>query len=146
MRAKLGLFNKEEEDENLILSLLTIMNKFKADYTNTFLALTFKDFPKSRMFVTDEFSVWYKKYQDRIKSQGKSKEEVFNLMKNSNPAVIPRNHRVEEALAAAENGDFSVMNNLLKALANPFEHSDFQKEYSKPAPKSQCDYKTYCGT
>ena len=62
------------------------------------------------------------------------------------PAVIPRNHRVEEALAAAENGDFSVMNNLLKALANPFEHSDFQKEYSKPAPKSQCDYKTYCGT
>ena len=77
---------------------------------------------------------------------GKSKEEIFNLMKNSNPAVIPRNHRVEEALAAAENGDFSVMNNLLKALANPFEHSDFQKEYSKPAPKSQCDYKTYCGT
>ena len=67
-------------------------------------------------------------------------------MKNSNPAVIPRNHRVEEALSAAENGDFSVMNNLLKALANPFEHSDFQKEYSKPAPKSQCDYKTYCGT
>ena len=51
-----------------------------------------------------------------------------------------------EALKAAENGDFSVMNNLLKALANPFEHSDFQKEYSKPAPKSQCDYKTYCGT
>ena len=108
--------------------------------------VSFKDFPKSGMFVTDEFSIWYKKYQDRIKSQGKSKEEVFNLMKNSNPAVIPRNHRVEEALAAAENGDFSVMNNLLKALANPFEHSDFQKEYSKPAPKSQCDYKTYCGT
>ena len=49
---------------------------------NTFLALTFKDFPKSRMFVTDEFSVWYKRYQDRIKSQGKSKEEIFNLMKN----------------------------------------------------------------
>lgn len=146
MCSKIGIFEPNSNDESLLNGLLDMMKKYKEDYTNTFLALTFKDFPKSRMFVTDEFSVWYKKYQDRIKSQGKSKEEVFNLMKNSNPAVIPRNHRVEEALAAAENGDFSVMNNLLKALANPFEHSDFQKEYSKPAPKSQCDYKTYCGT
>lgn len=146
MCSKIGIFEPDSNDESLLNGLLDMMKKYKEDYTNTFLALTFKDFPKSRMFVTDEFSVWYKKYQDRIKSQGKSKEEIFNLMKNSNPAVIPRNHRVEEALAAAENGDFSVMNNLLKALANPFEHSDFQKEYSKPAPKSQCDYKTYCGT
>lgn len=146
MCSKIGIFKPDANDESLLNDLLDMMKKYKEDYTNTFLALTFEDFPQSGMFVTDEFSVWYKKYQDRIKSQGKSKEEVFNLMKNSNPAVIPRNHRVEEALAAAENGDFSVMNNLLKALANPFEHSDFQKEYSKPAPKSQCDYKTYCGT
>lgn len=146
MCSKIGIFEPDSNDESLLNGLLDMMKKYKEDYTNTFLALTFEDFPKSRMFVTDEFSVWYKKYQDRIKSQGKSKAEVFNLMKNSNPAVIPRNHRVEEALAAAENGDFSVMNNLLKALANPFEHSDFQMEYSKPAPKSQCDYKTYCGT
>ena len=146
MCSKIGIFEPDSNDESLLNGLLDMMKKYKEDYTNTFLALTFKDFPKSGMFVTDEFSIWYKKYQDRIKSQGKSKEEVFNLMKNSNPAVIPRNHRVEEALSAAENGDFSVMNNLLKALANPFEHSDFQKEYSKPAPKSQCDYKTYCGT
>lgn len=146
MCSKIGIFEPDSNDESLLNGLLDMMKKYKEDYTNTFLALTFKDFPKSRMFVTDEFSVWYKRYQDRIKSQGKSKEEVFNLMKNSNPAVIPRNHRVEEALTASENGDFSVMNNLLKALANPFEHSDFQKEYSKPAPKSQCDYKTYCGT
>ena len=146
MCSKIGIFEPDSNDESLLNGLLDMMKKYKEDYTNTFLALTFKDFPKSGMFATDEFSIWYKKYQDRIKSQGKSKEEVFNLMENSNPAVIPRNHRVEEALAAAENGDFYVMNNLLKALANPFEHSDFQKEYSKPAPKSQCDYKTYCGT
>ena len=146
MCSKIGIFDPVSIYYSLFNVLIDMMKKYTEDYTNTFLALTFKDFPKSRMFVTDEFSVWYKKYQDRIKSQGKSKAEVFNLMKNSNPAVIPRNHRVEEALAAAENGDFSVMNNLLKALANPFEHSDFQKEYSKPAPKSQCDYKTYCGT
>ena len=146
MCSKIGIFEPDSKDESLLNGLLDMMKKYKEDYTNTFLALTFKDFPKSRMFVKDEFSVRYKRHHERSKPQGKSKEQVFTLMKNSNPAVIPRNHRVEEALAAAENGDFSVMNNLLKALANPFEHSDFQKEYSKPAPKSQCDYKTYCGT
>ena len=98
------------------------------------------------MFSSDEFVDWNKKWQARLDSQEKSKDEIFNLMKNSNPAVIPRNHRVEEALSAAEKGDFSIMNNLLKALSNPYEHSEFQKEYSKlPAP-SQCIYKTYCGT
>ena len=98
------------------------------------------------MFSSDEFVNWHKKWQARIISHGKSKDEIFNLMKNSNPAVIPRNHRVEEALSAAEKGDFSVMNNLLKALSNPYEHSEFQKEYAKIPTSSQCVYKTYCGT
>lgn len=81
MCSKIGIFEPDSKDESLLNGLLDMMKKYKEDYTNTFLALTFKDFPKSRMFVTDEFSVWYKRYQDRIKSQGKSKEEVFNLMK-----------------------------------------------------------------
>ena len=54
--------------------------------------------------------------------------------------------KLVEALKAAENGDFSVMNNLLKALSNPFEHSEFQKEYAKLPSTPQCNYRTYCGT
>ena len=146
MSSKIGIFSPTEDDIPLLNELLSMMKKYKQDFTNTFISLTFGDFPKNEMFSSDEFVNWHKKWQARISSQEKSKDEIFNLMKNSNPAVIPRNYRVEEAISAAEKGDFSVMNNLLKALSNPYEHSEFQKEYAKlPAP-SQCVYKTYCGT
>ena len=68
-------------------------------------------------------------------------------MKNSNPAVIPRNHRVEEALSAAdENDDYSVINRLLNVLSKPFAHTIDQYEYSELPPTSSCKYKTFCGT
>jgi uncharacterized protein YdiU (UPF0061 family) len=68
-------------------------------------------------------------------------------MKNSNPGVIPRNHRVEEALREAdEKGDYSVMENLIRALSNPFAHRPDQKEYAALPPPSFCNYKTFCGT
>ena len=146
MCSKIGIFEPQPNDVYLLNELLDIMYKYKEDYTNTFIALTFKDFPSTGMFISDEFANWNKKWEERLNLQNRSNDEVLDLMKNSNPAVIPRNHRVEEALSAADNGDFSVMNNLLKALSNPFEHSEFQKEYAKLPPKSQCNYRTYCGT
>ena len=131
---------------DLLNELLNMMQKYKEDYTNTFIALTFNDLPQKGMFISEEFINWKKKWEETLTLQNKSKDEVFDLMKNSNPAVIPRNHRVEEALSAANNRDFSVMNNLLKALSNPFEHSEFQKEYAKLPSTPQCNYRTYCGT
>ncbi len=68
-------------------------------------------------------------------------------MQNSNPAVIPRNHRVEEALRAAdEKEDYSVMEHLISILNKPFAHTADQKEYAELPPPSLCKYKTYCGT
>ncbi|WP_024615331.1 protein adenylyltransferase SelO [Clostridium sp. Ade.TY] len=146
MRKKLGLFTKEEEDETLIDYLLSIMYKYKADYTNTFIALTF-DKVEEDIFTKEEFKNFYKLWKDRLKRQDNSKEEVINLMKNNNPAVIPRNYRVEEALkAATENGDYSVMDNLMKALKNPYAHTKEQEYYAKLQEKVNCNYKTYCGT
>ena len=146
MCSKIGIFEPKTSDIDLLNELLNMMQKYKEDYTNTFIALTFNDLPQKGMFISEEFINWKKKWEETLTLQNKSKEEVFDLMKNSNPAVIPRNHRVEEALSAANNGDFSVMNNLLKALSNPFEHSEFQKEYAKLPSTPQCNYRTYCGT
>jgi uncharacterized protein YdiU (UPF0061 family) len=68
-------------------------------------------------------------------------------MRKSNPAVIPRNHRVEEALAAAvEKGDYSVMEKLLKVLSDPYAHSDEQAEFCAPPAPSTLPYRTFCGT
>lgn len=146
MRAKLGIFNEEAEDEELIKNLLYIMQKYKADYTNTFRSLTLDDLNDSEIFNSKEFKEWYKIWQERLSRQDESKEVSRKLMKSSNPAVIPRNHRVEEALEAAEKDDYSVMDKLLDVLINPFDYSKVQEEYAKLPKPSSCKYKTYCGT
>ena len=144
MRSKLGIFNEEENDESLIELLLNIMLKNNEDYTNTFIKLTFGETLTNE---TKEFKEWHKKWKARLQRQTQTKEESFELMKNSNPAVIPRNHRVEEALSAAdEKGDYSVMDNLIGVLSKPFAHTADQKEYAKLPPPSFCNYKTFCGT
>ena len=147
MRKKLGIFNSEENDEILIMDLLDIMEKYNADYTNTFIALTFEEYKDMSLFESVEFKDWRKRWKLRLKRQEKSKESIIELMKNANPALIPRNHRVEEALkVAVEYEDYSKLKKFLKALKKPYEHRIEQIEYSTPAPKSNKPYRTFCGT
>ncbi|WP_195940313.1 protein adenylyltransferase SelO [Romboutsia sp. 1001713B170131_170501_G6] len=146
MRSKLGIFNEEEQDKAIIEDLLSIMEKYNEDYTNTFIELTFNKNSKKGMFSSEEFNNWYNVWKERLKRQPNSEEEIFKLMKTSNPAVIPRNHRVEEALEAADKGNFEVMKNLIDVISKPYEHSKEQEEYSKLPKQSNCSYRTYCGT
>jgi len=146
MRAKLGIFNEEEEDVGLIEGLLELMKKHHADYTNTFRHLTFETRQDSVLFGTPEFEQWHKLWQARLNRQQASKDSSKKLMQDSNPAVIPRNHRVEAALkAAVEQGDYSVMERLLDVLSHPFAHTNEQAEYST-VPESCGPYQTFCGT
>ena len=147
MRAKLGIFNEEKEDESLINDLLSMMQNHRADFTNTFRSLSMDHLEGMFMFKTQEFNQWYKRWQERRGRQEESKEASYELMKKTNPAVIPRNHRVEEALhAAVEEGDLHVMGQLLDVLSNPFAYSKEQEEYCQlPAPSNQ-PYQTFCGT
>ncbi|CAH0119741.1 Protein adenylyltransferase SelO [Paenibacillus sp. CECT 9249] len=147
MRAKLGIFNEEREDESLIGDLLGMMQKYRADYTNTFLALTFDKMEDSDLSCAAEFASWHELWQARLSRQQESQASSHQLMLGSNPALIPRNHRVEEALeAAAERGDYSVMERLLHVLSNPYAHSPEQAEYSAPPAPSNRPYRTFCGT
>lgn len=147
MRGKLGIFNEEFEDEDLIKELLNMMEKYEADYTNTFLALTFNKLNGSEMFESTEFTKWYELWKARLDRQNETKDQSHDLMKRCNPSVIPRNHRVEEAIeAAVKKGDYSVMERLLKVLERPYEHSHEQEDYAKPPEPSNCPYRTYCGT
>ncbi|MFT9818781.1 protein adenylyltransferase SelO [Lysinibacillus sp. NPDC056185] len=147
MRAKLGIFNEADQDVTLIEELLKLMQQHQADYTNTFIALTFDKFDDSPLFNTNEFKEWHKNWLARIERQQETKDMSQQLMRDHNPAVIPRNYRVEEALeAAVEQGDYSVMERLLDALAQPFAHCVEQQEYATlPTPSNQ-PYRTFCGT
>ena len=147
MRAKLGIFNEEEQDESFIEELFSMMKKYNSDYTNTFIALTFDKRLDNEMVHSEEFSKWSQRWKERLGRQQESKDSSQQLMKTSNPAVIPRNHRVEEALeAAVKHGDYSVMERLLGILSKPYAHTEEQEEYSAPPTPSSCKYRTFCGT
>lgn len=147
MRAKLGIFNEEKQDESLIEDLLKIMQTYSADYTNTFRALTLDTTDETDLFRSHEFAQWHEQWQARLGRQEESKASSQDLMRNSNPAVIPRNHRVEEALeAAVEQEDYGVMERLLQVLSKPYAHSSEQADYcTLPAPSNR-PYRTFCGT
>lgn len=147
MRAKLGLFNEEKEDEKLISNLLDMMKKHEADYTNTFRALTFDKPADFVLFGTPEYKEWREQWEARLERQEESKKAIHELMRSKNPAVIPRNHRVEEALTAAvEKEDYSEMERFLAALSNPYAHTEEQEGYCTPPEPSNIPYRTYCGT
>lgn len=147
MRAKLGIFNEEEQDESIIEDLLNMMQMYSADYTNTFRELTFETREDTDLFNSEEFTQWSEKWQARLSRQQESKVDSLQLMQDSNPAVIPRNHRVEEALeAAVEQGDYSVMDRLLEVLSNPFAHSQEQTDFCTVPAESSGSYRTFCGT
>ena len=147
MRAKLGLANQEADDEGLVEALLGCMHRHGADFTNTFRDLASGSLPEASVFRAPDFKQWYEHWQARLKRQPNGGEAARRLMNAHNPAVIPRNHRVEEALAAAvERDDLTVMENLLEVLSRPYQEPPEEAGYHLPAPPSAQPYRTFCGT
>ena len=72
-------------------------------------------------------------------------EKSLKLMRKTNPHVIPRNYKVEEALEIADNGDYSLVKKILNALKEPYKTSNEKFDYQNPGPKKE-NYKTFCGT
>ncbi len=147
MRTKLGLFTEETDDMALIEALLTWMHQNQADFTNTFRSLGSDTLRKEPFFKKADFADWHAQWQARLARQPESLDRVLELMRMSNPAVIPRNHRVEEALkAAVESCNFSVMQNLLTRLETPYEDRPGQDVYRLPPEPNAPPYQTFCGT
>lgn len=146
MRSKLGLFTEEDDDAALIEALLGWMRQTKADFTNTFRALSGAS-PATHC-PDAEYLEWHQRWQNRLGRQQQSASEVTGRMRQHNPAVIPRNHKVEEALSAAvERGDLSVMERLLDVLGRPYDHTrDHPEEFSLPSRAETGAYRTFCGT
>jgi uncharacterized protein YdiU (UPF0061 family) len=147
MRAKLGLLNQEADDGTLVEDLLDCMHRLGADFTNTFRDLASGSLPEASVFRTLDFKQWFERWQARLKRQPDSWKASRRLMNTHNPAVIPRNHRVEEALAAAtERANFSVMENLMAVLSHPYREPPEAAGYPLPPPSSAQPYRTFCGT
>ncbi|MEN8906628.1 MAG: protein adenylyltransferase SelO [Clostridiales bacterium] len=147
MRSKLGLFNEEQIDHIIIKDILKIMEKNNLDYTNTFIALTMDKLNYANLDEIKEFREWHELWRSRINRQQKSKEEIYSLMKNNNPSIIPRNYLVEEALNdAVDQKNLDTMKCLLNILKNPYDYSKEQLKYFFKLPKKDINYRTFCGT
>ena len=146
MRKKLGLLGEELKDEGLIIDLLTWMHQNKADYTNTFCYLMNEKIKEDKLYDNQGFISWKQQWQERLKLHNNTPEKSLKLMRSANPLVIPRNHKVEKALEAANNNDLNPIKNLLKVLEKPYENQEGISEYQSPAPPTSEKYQTFCGT
>ena len=144
MRDKLGLFGEDKNDLTLINKLLDWMKNNNADYTNTFCHLMGVKID-DEVYINDDFKSWTNEWEKRLKLNNSS-EKHLELMKKTNPVVIPRNQKVEEALADADKGNLETMNKLLKVLSNPYSDQENIIEFQKPATIGNEKYQTFCGT
>ena len=146
MRDKLGLFGEDPKDQVLILDLLTWMHQNKADYTNTFCYLMNEEINNNKIYYNEEFLMWKKRWQERLKLNNNTNEKFLKLMKSTNPLIIPRNHKVEEALVAANNDDLSLIKKIIEVLKKPYENNKEIINYQNLAPLNNKKYQTFCGT
>ena len=144
MRDKLGLFGEDKNDKKLINDLFNWMEKNKADYTNTFCHLM--GINSDEVYKNVEFVNWKNEWKKRSELNNSTKEKQSKLMKSNNPIVIPRNHKVEEALAEADKGSLNKIKKLLAILKNPYDNQNNIQEYQTPAPSNNEKYQTFCGT
>ena len=145
MRRKLGLSILDEKDKFLILDLLTWMHQHKADYTNTFCYLMNEKIQNDKIYTDYHFKIWKKRWQERLKKEKNIQEKSIELMKKNNPIVIPRNHKIEEVLKAAQEDNLKPYLRLLEILKKPYSSREGLRDYQTLSNSNE-KYKTFCGT
>ena len=151
-RAKIGLTEGDDSDIGFVNALYAAMSGQSVDHT-----LFFRHLPDAiagdEAVVTDLFDdasairEWLPHWRERLAREGRDPAERRAAMAAVNPVYIPRNHKVEEALTAAETeGDMGPITRLLEVLRAPYQERAGLEDYARPAPRDFGPYKTYCGT
>ncbi len=147
MRNKLGWLGEEQGDKLLIDDLLRMMQRFLADYTNTFLGIASGEFQNESIFESLEYQDWYMNWLKRASLNARPLEEAIQQMSQYNPQFIPRNDKVEAALdAAAEASDFSLFYQLLEIVQDPYRPKTGFTAYQFPPINGDEGFQTFCGT
>jgi len=153
MRKKLGLKDKNDADKDLTNSLLSLMHSQDADFTLTFRALCIAaetQEPRALQILMGNSSAlndWFAKWQLRSQQQNISPTEQAETMRAINPAYIPRNHQIEQAITLAiQHNNFSEMETLLNVFSKPYEESKQYEAYMLPPKPDERVIRTFCGT
>ncbi|MEM9461290.1 MAG: YdiU family protein [Myxococcota bacterium] len=149
MREKLGLPGQQDDDVSLATGLLELMESTSSDYTDTFRALSGATTLPPALEHARGWDEWRTRWDARCdRARGdEPTSDTRDRMRNANPAVIPRNHLVEEALeAAVSTEDLGPLHRLLAALKAPYEERPELAPFQAPPPDSFSNYRTFCGT
>jgi serine/tyrosine/threonine adenylyltransferase len=150
VRAKLGLATPDPGDGDLARELLELMRAAHVDFSSCFRALSSAvagdDAPRRLFAEPAAFDAWAARWRARLAADGRPTADVVAAMDRTNPLHIPRNHLVEEALAAATAGELAPYERLLHVVTHPFDTLPGAQRYAEPAPPSAEPYRTFCGT
>lgn len=139
-RRKIGLLSEEDGDLDLIQAMLDAMQLARADFTNTFRAL-------SNDMEPEALKDWLPTWRERLARDPQTAEERRTLMRAVNPAYIPRNYLVEEMITAAlQEQDYAPFEAMLQVLMTPYEEQAGAEKYAALPPESEAGYRTFCGT
>ena len=150
MRSKIGMSTEDPNDLDLVNDLLWVMKDGQADFTLVFRRLSQalrgdSDAVQNLFDQSGAFDVWARRWRKRLEQEGVDAETCAQAMDRVNPIYIPRNHKVEEALAAAVgHEDMKPFTKLLDVLSHPFDEVAGNEAYAEPVPDPS--YKTFCGT
>ena len=143
MRAKLGLVEADDVTGALVDDLLTLLHEHALDYTSAFRALSASLRDEA---VPPPLADWATRWREQLGHEDSDLGEVAAAMDRVNPVYVPRNHQVEEALAAATAGDLGPFERLADVVTRPFDERPGLEAYAAPAPPSWGSYQTFCGT
>ncbi|UHS56000.1 protein adenylyltransferase SelO [Agrobacterium vaccinii] len=152
MREKLGLSTQDDADEQLVQDLLALMQRNEVDFTLTFRMLCDAADGSTEAFrgmFTDLAGAdeWLGRWRQRTWRESATESDRAQAMRAVNPAVIPRNHRIEEVIAAAvEDGDFEPFHAMVRATALPYEEVPEFSVYMQAPMGHERVFRTFCGT
>jgi uncharacterized protein YdiU (UPF0061 family) len=163
MRRKIGLATAAEQDAELVRELLATLERSHTDFTLAFRRLSAipmgqatdagsgraamaLDGVRELFSPTSDIERWLRSWQERLAQDSQSPAERAEMMRRANPAFIPRNHRVQAALDAAESGDYDPFRKLLAVLQHPYDDQPEAADYALPPHSSERVLQTFCGT
>jgi uncharacterized protein YdiU (UPF0061 family) len=138
--AKVGLGSGDDKDIAMIQDLLTRMADNQADFTLTFRLLSEGNAARDQFVDPTVFDSWHSAWTERVDDMAQER------MLAANPAIIPRNHRIEEAIQAGLSGDFAPFNRLVDALKSPFDPDAKYDDLRRAPEQSEQVLQTFCGT
>ncbi len=141
MRQRLGLTTAEADDKALIQRLLQLMQGSAIDYTRFFRELGDSTAEQALARLREDFidikafDDWAATYRQRSERDGVDHEARRTRMHAANPKYILRNYLAQQAIEAAEAGDYGPVRELHQVLSRPFDEQPGMERYAERPPE-----------